>query len=361
MNSIKNKVIPIFYDKDRDILYFDSIDEFKSNSFKFLLTSRNSWATHEINFNILDKVDDKNTKLIRLVKNLRRRAKLGQIEFGVPIGIQLNNTNGILTRTENNEEWELKRLNNSEISEYLWKPRNTFLLSNNNSYPIASTMAPQLIPVGQGLMFVDENNQVIYDCGGTENIQMHIKRWIKAKLKFHIVISHWHYDHYCYLKELIKNGLVERLYLPKFIYESHNIKELEDLLEEKSIPYIHHSDIKINNYTLIKSPSRAKRVSNMHSCILMNKHWMLTGDQGSNFIKKMVPGSIDVENFQIPHHCSGDKKHHPSKININRIRFAWFSAIPGFYNNMPSIEYITYYAKKKAIIYDVNNKVLSCI
>lgn len=93
MEAIKRKTIPIHYDKEKEILYFDQIEEFNSNNFRFLHESNNAWATHEINFNILKEFEGESTKLIRLVRNLKKKAVSGSIEFGVPIEVQYNDLN----------------------------------------------------------------------------------------------------------------------------------------------------------------------------------------------------------------------------------------------------------------------------
>lgn len=335
--AIQEKVVPISFDKETKTLFFDQIGQMNEHGFVFLkrLSSHNDFATHSISYNDVSQFDGRNiadykikkAKLALREKLLRVLENPDRIKFGYPINLKT---------------FKRPKVSEVESENLFWKIINSRAMCEMEQTPVVSNKMPTLLKIGQGLMFVDYAEKLIYDCGGSVNFD-YVLSQLDSGIKYDVVISHWHEDHYSYLKKLVDKNMVRNLYVSdNKIVLSNSVLALRDACEAKVVSLFTHSRCTIGSYEMFPPVSSAKTVLNTNSCILKSEKWILTGDQHTYFINKMI-GSIDIDYFQIPHHLSGSNEQNPSKLNVDRMLEAHFSALPGIYTNMPSNSYGDHY------------------
>ncbi|CAM9144706.1 hypothetical protein MYMA111404_03735 [Mycoplasma marinum] len=269
METINSKVIPIKFDTEENTLYFDKIkDEYiDTSNFRYLKeTEAESFASYKINFNT-PSIKTGRAPLDAFIRKIKQKVNKNQIRFGVPIGLDL-------------KEFKIKNYDYKELKEM----RLHLDAFNFTSTPPITATKPskvKLLNVGQGLSVYDENNSFIMDVGGTIKYS-NFKSQIKIK-KYTVVISHWHYDHYKYLKDMIDDDLVEKIIFPNLMYKSSKIKKFIKYLKSLGIPF-KQMDIGekiIEGAWTIQAPKEtsAYKDPNLSSLMTYNDTWMLTGDQ----------------------------------------------------------------------------------
>ena len=320
--TILKKVVPLYFNEKSRKLYFDAIESFDDTNFIFLKKSKTPMSTHFIKINEEYKNMSNNRGLTSLIKNIEKRVLNKTIVYGKPLGMSIQDN---ILREIKEDDYEK---NDIKLIKELHSKCSTLIVP-----PFVSSGTKTLINVGQGLCFVDNENFMIYDAGGTK-LASNVSFGLLRNMKYNVVISHYHHDHYKYLMFLLQKNIVKNIFIHEGWPETMSWKNIRDLCSRKNISILFHN--KIERFMPYDAflPVAPKTV-NEQSVVLRSKNWILTGDQTTKNITDLI-GVINIENFQIPHHLSGSSEQNPSKLMIRKIEKAHFSCSKYAYKNMPN-------------------------
>lgn len=171
-------------------------------------------------------------------------------------------------------------------------------------------MNKKLVKVGQGLSFIDHDNKIIYDAGGTITWEKYkIESKLIKGMKYTIIISHWHLDHYRYLEWLVEFDYIAEIYCNYLVPDGERFHFWWSNLKAKCIS----KNIKLNYITAdsVTTVNQAYKISSIktfktinQSSIIMyseDNEWVLVGDQICQNITISPLGSA-IGNLQVPHH-----------------------------------------------------------
>ena len=308
--AILYKTIPIWYSKKNEILYMDAIEKFDDSNFKVLKKVSKSnplsqYATHKIKLRDIENQDKRFHKLLRTIKN---KITYGILEFGYPIGISYSEDGNT---EEINSDEGLINFDNSVIYENIEVSKEL--------YPFTSKV-PKLLAIGQGLTFVDEASKFMYDAGGSVGYSKFIPM-INTKIKYSILLSHPHYDHYKYIAKMIDDGLVNQIFMNPIWYGGKRFKKLITTAISNGIKIGNPASFKGYSFEYFPKNSDVNKMSTL----CKSSTWLLTGDQCySNILKRNGP--INIDNFQIPHHGSWKRKTgFLNASDVTRAKNSWVS------------------------------------
>ena len=199
----------------------DAIQNFDDSGFKVLKKVRKSnplskYATHKLQ---LQDIESQDNEFHSLLNSIKSRIKNGKLEFGYPLGIEYAGRDNI--HKINADEGLIEFIGTSDddiLSEH----------STNMNNP------PKLLKIGQGLSFIDEENKFIYDAGGSVGYSK-FHSMIDTSMKYSVVLSHPHYDHYKYIAKMIDDALVEQIFMNTTWYGGKRFKELISKASTKGI------------------------------------------------------------------------------------------------------------------------------
>lgn len=196
-------------------------------------------------------------------------------------------------------------------------------------FPTSTSSKLHFFDVGHGLSVFDEENNLIFDMGGTASkYDEYIKNLASMLIdEVDVVISHCHRDHYNYLNRLLKDKnkkpLSKNQYVAEQVYSKirkiyiRNIgyggKNVDDIVNDRKTVHISenaYKHLELNGYVFpILSEAEIAYTSdtdlNKASIFGHNNNVLLTGDIPYNFLlnqKSIIANTNRV--FQIPHHGS---------------------------------------------------------
>lgn len=194
----------------------------------------------------------------------------------------------------------------------------------------------KLFNVGHGLSFIDNDNNIIYDAGGSIHKSKYLSLFPEDNKKYDLIISHWHLDHYKYVESLVKMRRINKIYANKYAYRGKRSEKLISFLKSKSeFIWVTSEAICIvkkryclyfNNDTIgLKDLNKSSIIA-----IESNNEWVLTGDQYSGILGDTLlkSNSNEFENFLIPHHGSL-YNNDPSDITMKVTHKLWVSMRKG--------------------------------
>lgn len=206
MEAILNKVIPISYDEENEVLYFDAMMKFNSKNFKYLKSvtpaekNVRKYASHSINFknikegrkgiNILATNYETSDDLEKLIIDIHKKVINKKLQYGMPLILQTKK--GYSTKVIQQRVLTIYRLN-LNIKKYP-------TISSNTS--VTNGIKPNLVfvKVGNGCFIVDEANKIIFDIGGQHSSKPGYLLTGTHK-EYDLFVSHNHDDHFKYYSD----------------------------------------------------------------------------------------------------------------------------------------------------------------
>lgn len=203
------------------------------------------------------------------------------------------------------------------------------LTTHSIPFPTSTTSKLHFFDVGHGLSVFDEENNLIFDMGGTASrYDEYIKNLASMLVnEVDVVISHCHRDHYNYLNRLLKDknkrphsknqyeaeqvyNKIKKIHIRNIGYAGKNV---DDIVNDRKTEHINenvYKHLELNGYVFpILSEAEIAYTSdtdmNKSSIFGHNKSVLLTGDIPYNFLlnqKSIIANTNRV--FQIPHHGS---------------------------------------------------------
>lgn len=305
MDAIKTKVVPVFYDKHKNILFFSELKSFNSDNFKFLKRTNISMNvpkmyTHYIDFNDVSR-HSQNTNLLELIKNIEREVQSKKIKYGIPLIADENNSS---IRKASFDEQMQELLNAKKYQE-----------KNNKIISCRVTATLLRFNVGHGLSIFDKTNRILYDCGSITIDWPSYKDKLlaetgKGKKPFRIVISHGHTDHLNFLDDILNDSdfNVTRVFVPFRTLFFKNYEEHYEKFRRFSNAITSIGPWEVFERYHIKGKLTSSQ--NLDSLVLFNGTQLLTGDQ--TYFGISIPfkhpyswNKSNIEEIDLPHHGRG--------------------------------------------------------